>query len=500
MTRTVTQTAVVAAATAAISLPVALLAYLHAVSRKPIVKGLPHPVPAPIIGNLYDILSNYDYRYDVFTSWAKAHGPTWSISVGAIPRFPVVMTVDPAVVEYILKTNFENFVKGERLHRLLNPLLGDGIFATDGHQWKWQRKVSSHIFTGKNFREVVERVIHEDMEKLVKVLSVTADEKGEVDLHLYLHCLTMDTFGKIGFGIDLDALENPNNAPPFAKAFDTILPILNRRFSNPIYYLIEPLNGMARVLEENLKIVNDFVDVQIKAKRERQEGGKVKHRDLLDLYIEHDPDMTDKQLRDMLLNMMLAGRDTTAQALSWAFWVLSSRPDVVEKIRDEITAVLGDRLPAYDEINTLKYTNAVFFETLRLYPSVPGDFKVSVKADVLPGGIAIPPGTQMTWFPYAMGRMESLWGPDAMEFRPERWLDESGQLKRESQFKWAVFNAGPRVCLGQQMATVEGVMTLVALCHRFDFSRNKNTNVVPGSSLTLAMKHGLAMNVSHRSL
>ncbi|KAI8847581.1 cytochrome P450 [Chytridium lagenaria] len=99
-----------------------------------------------------------------------------------------------------------------------------------------------------------------------------------------------------------------------------------------------------------------------------------------------------------------------------------------------------------------------------------------------------------------MGRMESIWGPNATEFYPERWIDESGNLRRESQFKWPVFNAGPRVCLGQQMATVEAVMALAALCRKFKFVLLPHANVIPGASLTLSMQNGLAMKVEHLKL
>ncbi|KAJ3108980.1 hypothetical protein HDU97_009713 [Phlyctochytrium planicorne] len=504
------------AAAAAVSAPLALIAYMHSISRKPLVKA-PFPKPPPIVGALYDIISNYDNRWDVFTEWAEQHGPTWTIATIGFPRFPLVMTVDPAVVEYILKSNFDNYEKGERLHRLLEPLLGDGIFSTDGHQWKWQRKVSSHIFTGKTFRTVIEKVIHDDVTKLVEVLSKSADSNADIDLHLFLHCFTMDTFGQIGFGLQLNALEDPRNPPPFARSFDIVLGILNRRFSNPIFNITESLYGVTKVLKENMDVINQFVATRINEKRasiERNsptapDGGRLRrgesltglsegsHRDLLDLYLEYDPEMTDKQLRDMVLNMMLAGRDTTAQALSWTFWLLTSHPKVVEKIREEVSSLIGDRIPMFDEVNTLKYTNAVFFETLRLYPSVPGDFKTAIKDDVLPGGISIPAGTQVNWITFAMGRMENIWGPDAKEFKPERWLDENGNIKRENPFKWVVFNAGPRVCLGQQMATVEAVMAIAALVPKFNFKLAPDAKILHGSSLTLVMKNGLKMHVSH---
>ncbi|KAJ3206218.1 hypothetical protein HDU67_008305, partial [Dinochytrium kinnereticum] len=452
------------AAALAVAVPVSLVAYFHIKTRRPKVK-LPYPPPAPVMGSTYDVLFFIDQRFETFTAWAKKYGPTWTMAALTLSDFHIVMTVDPAVVEYILKTNFDNYVKGERLHSIFMPLLGDGIFSSDGHQWKWQRKVSSHIFTGRNFRDVVEKVIHEDIEKLVQALTNAADSGKKIDLHLYLHCFTMDTFGKIGFGQDLRSLNDPDNPPPFAKAFDAIIPVLNVRFPNPIWGWTEYLSGTKATLKKNFKIIDDFVYERVREKRERKGVEEGAHKDLLDLYMAYDAELTDVQLRDMIMNMMLAGRDTTAQALSWAFWLLSSRPEIVAKIREEVQTILGEsRLPTYDEVNSLKYVNAVFYETLRLYPSVPLDFKTSVKPDVLPGGIEIPANTEVNWFPYSMGRMEALWGPDANDFNPNRWLDPvTDTLRRESQFKWTAFNAGPRTCLGQQMATVEGVMTLVAL-------------------------------------
>ncbi|KAJ3110160.1 hypothetical protein HDU96_006865 [Phlyctochytrium bullatum] len=494
---TAAKIALAAAAASAASLA-GFVAYLHLISRKPLLKHVNYPSPPPpVLGSLAEILGDYDHRYDTMTRWANELGPTWTIAAGVVPRIPIIMTVDPAVVEYILKTNFENYEKGERIHRLLYPLLGDGIFTTDGQQWKWQRKVSSHIFSGRNFRDVVERSIHAGIDKLVAVLTTQAATSTPFDLHKYLHCLTMDTFGHVGLGMDLGVLDQPDTPPAFSRAFDQVLAILNRRFSNPWFTITELVGGQRAALARDMAVVNGFVEKRIREKREQvKEGGERegRHRDLLDLFIDHDPEITDKQLRDMVLNMFLAGRDTTAQALSWCYYILATRPDVVEKIREEVDQIVGDRIPSYDEVPTLKYTNAVFFETLRLHPSVPGDFKVSVRPDVLPGGIAIPAGTQVTWIPYAMGRMPALWGPDALEFRPERWIDDTGALRRESPFRWTAFNAGPRVCLGQQMATVTGVMVIAALTRRFGFKKAEGApDVRVGSSLTLVMKEGLVM-------
>ncbi|KAJ3103586.1 hypothetical protein HDU97_010006 [Phlyctochytrium planicorne] len=498
---TISGKTVAAVAVTAIAVPTAILAYFHQLTLRSRIKGLPHPPSPPILGNTYDILSKFDDRFELFTEWSRNHGPNLTVSVLSFEDIHVLITVDPAVIEHVLKTNFDNYVKGPRLNRCLNPLLGDGIFGTDGHQWKWQRKVSSHIFTGKNFRNIVEKVIHEELDNLIAFLDRQTPDK-EIDLHLILHCFTMDSFGQIGFSDRISSLRDPTNPPTFSRSFDELVPLLNFRFPNPIYTWTEWLFGGKKLVDHHVKVLDDYVYEKVKNKRERNaKGEKIEYKDLLDLFMEHDSDMTDLQLRDMVLNMILAGRDTTAQALSWAFWVLDTHPEIISKISQEVLSVLGEyRTPTYDEINQLKYTNAVFFEVLRLYPSVPIDVKVSLNADVLPGGIEIPANTEVNYAIYSMGRMESLWGPDCLEFKPERWIDANGNVKRESQYKWLAFNAGPRICLGQNMATVEAVMTLAALCPRFRFKVSPKANVVPGLSVTLSMKYGLPVSVEKNSV
>ncbi|KAJ3097892.1 hypothetical protein HDU96_000209 [Phlyctochytrium bullatum] len=422
--------------TAALAIPAAFIALLHINTRKPALKGLPYPKPRFLMGNMYEILSNLEGRLDTI-------------------------------------------------------------------MWKWQRKVSSHIFTGKNFRDVVEGVIFQEMDKFLSVLDGVADSGSVIDLHNLLHCLTMDSFGLIGFGQHLRTLDDPDHVPAFVKAFDEVIPILNVRFPNRMWPITERLLGTRKKINHGVKIIEEVVYEQIRRKREeRKQGGAAtagRHRDLIDLYMDYDEGMGDRQLRDMVLNMILAGRDTTAQALSWGFWLLASHPEVVAKMRDEIAEITSNELPSYDQVGSLKYVTAVFFETLRLYPSVPFNTKVAVKDDILPGGIHVRAGTKINWLPYCMGRMPQIWGPDAEEFRPARWFDESGNLKRESPFKWSAFNAGPRVCLGQQMATVEAVIALVGVVSRFDVVVEPGADVRPGLSVTLSMKNGLPASHTMRS-
>ncbi|RKO88952.1 cytochrome P450 [Blyttiomyces helicus] len=149
-----------------------------------------------------------------------------------------------------------------------------------------------------------------------------------------------------------------------------------------------------------------------------------------------------------LSHLHCPGRDTTAQALSWTFYMLAKNPAAEGRLVEEIMQTLGDvRAPTYDQVKTMRYSNAVFHETLRLYPSVPKESKQALADDVLPDGTIVDAGTYVLWIPYAMGRSRAIWGEDAKEYRPDRWLEEKDL--QPSSWEYPVFNGGPRICLGR---------------------------------------------------
>ncbi|KAJ3118683.1 hypothetical protein HDU96_010013 [Phlyctochytrium bullatum] len=457
------------------------LLHLYRITGRSRIRGVPQPPTVPFLGNFHTLLQNMHRRLDKNFEISMQYGPTWTATAPNFSNLHLLLTVDPAIVEHVLKHNFENYVKGRLFTYTMQPLLGDGIFNTDGEHWKWQRKVSSHIFTGRNFRDVIEKVVAEDLDRLIIALDHAAATSTPLDLQTYLHAFTLDSFGKIAFGISFNNLATPSNPPAFAVSFDAANVHLRRLLSMPFPGLVGVLSGTYRALQPHLDVIRGVAEGCVREKLERRQRGKAVEEkeeaarmDLLDLYLEAGVE-DEAQLRDMVLNMILAGRDTTAQALTWLFDELIDHPEVVSHIRAETREVLQGRTPGYDDLPKLKYTTAVFLESLRLHPSVPVEFKTSVKPDILPGGIHIPANTLVVWHPYSMGRQPDLWGSDAHLFRPTRWLilppeatdgfptsflDPRVQLRRESPFKFPVFNAGPRTCLGQQMATFEAVATV----------------------------------------
>ncbi|CAI0476168.1 unnamed protein product [Linum tenue] len=221
---------------------------------------------------------------------------------------------------------------------------------------------------------------------------------------------------------------------------------------------------------------------------------------------------SDKFLQRVTLNFIIAGRDTSSNALSWFFWLVIQNPVVEGKILAEICTVLmetrGELSPdwlddplGFEEVDRLMYLKAALSETLRLYPSVPEDSKHAAADDVLPTGDCVPAGSSVTYSIYSMGRMKFIWGDDCLEFKPERWMSSDGtKFEAKDAYKFAAFNAGPRICLGKDLAYLQmkSIAAAVLLRHRL--------TVVPGHrveqkmSLTLFMKYGLMVEVGPRDL
>jgi cytochrome P450 len=172
----------------------------------------------------------------------------------------------------------------------------------------------------------------------------------------------------------------------------------------------------------------------------------------------------------------------------------------VDKIRNEFETECGNVVPNINEISALKYTTAVVYEVMRLYPIVPVNTKTAVNDDILPGDIHIPKGARVSWNVYGMGRSESIWGPTAKHFDPTRWLEAGvGSLQKASPFKWPVFQAGPRTCLGQAMATGQIVTVLCCLVQRFEFGVREGLSMTyDASTPTLRMKGSLMMKFKNR--
>ncbi|CAO3600752.1 unnamed protein product [Absidia cylindrospora] len=470
--------------------------------------GTPYRKGYPLLGTLPNLIRGKATIHDFITkAFDNADATTISVSTLGLPHS--VQTIDPANVEHILKNNFENYAKGPKFNEATSDMLGHGIFNANGEQWKWQRKAASLIFNVRNFRDHFTDVFVDEMDIMCKIFDKAIDTNQIVDLHDMMFRFTLDSFVLLGFGVDIKAMTHDGKVP-FAASFDELQINAFENFVDPFVNMKVALKKIFKPWEAtpeyHLKVVNDFSQSVIDNRRKQLEAGE-EHKDLLSRFMnarnEHGQLLNDSELRDTILNFIIAGRDTTAQALSWTFYCLAQHPRVEEKLVKEIQEYITDEVEhdsttLYEKINAMSYSHAVFYEVLRLYPSVPGNQKYALNDDIWPDGTPIRKGDYVSWSPYSSARCEKVWGPDAKQFKPERWLMPDGSLRRENAGKWPAFHAGPRTCLGQNLATLEALVALSMLLRRYKFTMVPGQNVTYTVSLTLPMKEGFKVLIEQR--
>ncbi|KFK25188.1 hypothetical protein AALP_AA8G078400 [Arabis alpina] len=432
-----------------------------------------------------------------------------------------VITCDPRNIEHLLKTRFSIYPKGSFFRETTRDLLGDGIFNADEETWQRQRKTASVEFHSAKFRDLTSQSLHELVHNRLLPVLVTSEN---IDLQDILLRLTFDNVCMIAFGVDPGCLDPNLPEIPFAKAFEDATEATVLRFVMPTFVwkiLRFLVLGTEKKLKESIKCVDGFADEVIRTRKKELslETEIAKRSDLLTIFMglrdEIGENFSDKFLRDICVNFILAGRDTSSVALSWFFWILEKNPEVEERIMVEICKILEQRdhhgdtekmvdyEPVFrpEEIKKMEYLQAALSETLRLYPSVPVDHKEVLEDDVFPDGTKLKKGEKVIYAIYAMGRMESIWGKDCREFRPERWL-KNGRYMTESAYKFPAFNGGPRLCLGKDFAYYQMKYVAAAVIYRYRVRVDVKSGhkVEPKMALTMYMKHGLKVNMIKRSI
>lgn len=489
-----------------------------------ISRSLKGPRVWPLLGSLPGLIENFDRMHDWMADNLHACGGTYQTCIFAVPFLArkqglVTVTCDPKNLEHILKTRANNYPKGPTWHAVFHDLLGDGIFNSDGHTWLFQRKTAALEFTTRTLRQAMARWVTRSIEAgLVPILETAESQAHSVDMQDLMLRLTFDNICGLAFGLDPQtlALGLPEN--DFAAAFDRATEASLQRLVLPevLWRLKKWLRlGMEVSLSRSLMYIDKYLsDVIETRKRElmSQRSDVNPHDDLLSRFMKKKESYSDEFLQHVALNFILAGRDTSSVAMNWFFWMVTQHPRVEDLILHEICETLmetrGDDVAGwisepltFEEVDRLVYLKAALSETLRLYPSVPEDSKYVVADDVLPDGTFVPAGSSVTYSIYSAGRMGPTWGDDCLEFKPERWLSPDGKsFVSHDPFKFVAFNAGPRICLGKDLAYLQmkSVAAAVLLRHRLTVAPGHK--VQQKMSLTLFMKDGLKVIVHRRDL
>ncbi|KAF8718390.1 hypothetical protein HU200_025373 [Digitaria exilis] len=411
-----------------------------------------------------------------------------------------------------------------RVVSMMHDFLGGGIFNADGESWRAQRKVASHEFNTRSLRVFVARCVHDELHgRLLPLLRRRATASGaSLDLQDVLERFGFDNICRVAFdhdprqlsvdgdGDDAGTASNAGSSS-FADAFRdaSYLSVGRFRYAIPGFWKVKKaLNvGSERRLRESVATVHGFADRIIQSRREEMQRDGFEKHDLLSRFMaSHQGESSKEALRDVVTSFLLAGRESTSSALTWFFWLLSSRPVVQRRIRDEIAAVRarhprGDDVMGFDvdELREMHYVHAAITESMRLYPPVPANSLHVQADDVLPDGTAVKAGWSVGYNSYAMGRMVSVWGDDALEYRPERWLSpDDGTFQPGSPFRFVAFHAGPRLCLGKEMAYIQMKSVVASVLEDLDVVVDGAYRPRQLPSLTLRMAGGLPVTVKPR--
>lgn len=489
-----------------------------------ISRSLRGPRVWPLLGSLPGLIENFDRMHDWMSDNLRACGGTYQTCICAVPFLArkqglVTVTSDPRNLEHILKTRFDNYPKGPTWQAVFHDFLGSGIFNSDGDTWLFQRKTSALEFTTRTLRQAMARWVNRAIAcRLSPVLELAQSQAEPLDLQDLMLRLTFDNICGLAMGHEPKTLAPGLPENSFALAFDRATEASLQRFVFPeiIWRLKKWLRlglevSLSRSLVHMDKYLSDVIETR---KLELMNVNNKGHDDLVSRFMKRKEysSLSEKFLHHVALNFILAGRDTSAAAMSWFFWLVTQNPKVEEKIIREICTVLLETRGAdvakwvnepldFDEVDRLVYVKAALSETLRLYPSVPEDSKHVVSDDVLPDGTFVPAGSSVTYSIYSAGRMPSTWGEDCLEFKPERWLSDDGKkFIMHDQYKFVAFNAGPRICLGKDLAYLQMKSVAAAVLLRHRLAVVEGHKVEQKMSLTLFMKYGLKVNVHPRDL
>jgi cytochrome P450 len=449
------------------------------------------------ICNAY-LTSSWSKKFDNLCDWyahllKKSPGRTIHIHV-----LGNTITANPDNVEYMLKTRFENYPKGKSFSVILGDFLGRGIFNVDGELWRFQKKMASLELNRYSLRSYALEIVNDEIKS--RLLPLLSKKDGVLDLQDVFRRFSFDCICRFSFGLDSRCLELSLPMSEFAVSFDLASKLSAERAMtvSPLVWKIKRmLNlGSEKKLKKAISVINVLAQEVIRQKRK---VGFSTHKDLLSRFMSFVND--EIYLRDIIISFLLAGRDTVASALTSFFWLLANHPDVGSALRQEADRVIGENreLTSFEQLRELHYFQAAVYESMRLYPPIQFDSKFCQEDDVLPDGTFVRKGTRVTYHPYAMGRVEEIWGSDCLEFKPERWLKD-GVFFPENPFKYPVFQAGLRVCLGKEMALVELKTVALSLLRRFHIdlaTPSRSPRFSPG--LTASFSGGLPVLVRERS-
>lgn len=409
---------------------------------------------------------------------------------GDVVRMPVVidmyLVTHPDHVKHLLQDNHLNYTKGFN-YRRMEPFLGRGLLTAEGDEHLRNRRLAQPAFHRQRIAGFAD-LMARHTEKMLGQWQPGAS----LDVHHEMMKLTLSVVGDALFSSDVST-----RADEVGQALSDVLEITNLRFESifvPPKFFPTPQNlRFHRALEVLDALVAEIVAARRAAPTEEKHDLLAM---LMEAKFEDGGGMSDKQLRDEVMTMVLAGHETTANALTWAFYLLSTHPEVERKLAHEVATALQGKAPTLADLPKLPYTKQVMEEAMRLYPPAWAIGRQTIEDDEI-GGYRIPKKTDVMLMPFITHRDPRFWdNPEG--FDPDRFLPENAAKRHK--FAYFPFAAGPRMCIGSAFAMMEMQLVLAMVVQKFRVDLVPGQVVVPEPRVTLRPKDGLLVTLKPRSL
>lgn len=440
---------------------------------------IPGPKGSWLMGNLPDIQRD---RLNFMVELVR-YGPVARFRAG--PK-SFIQVSSPEGVQHVLVSNSANYDKQASSFAPLRDLIGEGLLLSDGELWRKQRRLMQPVFHTRHVQTFADMMGEETAQVLERWGQVAASGEA-LNIQQEMMRLTLSIITRALFNQRIG-----DESGSIGADLTTLLEDSIYRFDHPFYPPRNIPTPRNRRYQQAKARVYAVIDGLVETRR----STVGEHSDLLDLLMlaqdeETGQGMSNEQLRYELVTLFIAGHETTALLLSWAFYLLAQHPAAYSRLQEEAEQVLGGRMPALADLPSLKYTRMVMDETMRLYPPAWLTNRRAIEADEVEG-YAIPAGAELTISPYATHHDPALWS-DPFQFDPERFTPERSAGRH--RYAYFPFGAGPRVCIGNNFALTEAQLILAAAAQRYRLELVPGKPVEMEALITLRPKDGPWMTV-----
>jgi cytochrome P450 len=406
----------------------------------------------------------------VLAKYNESHGDTFRFYLGGIKE--AIVTIDPAVIQHVLKTNAENYHKSEIQVKRMGHFLGKGLLTTEGEPWRTQRRLIQKGFDRKQL-DALSAIMQDSLAESMRDFDKQVSE-GPVDIYPQLMKITFAMVARSLFGARLqeEDIELVSHTICTVQEFivrQTLQPYLNPWFA---------ASGELRRHEEM---------------RASADAGQDLLQTLMDARYTDGEGMPDELILSESMQLLVAGHETSSNALSWLLYLLSSRPDCLDRVRREFDAVLGDGPLSHGDVPKFEYATQVIQEVLRLYPPFWMIDREAV-ADDRVGDVVIPKGSMVIVYVYGAHHAARYWA-DPEAFDTGRFFKGSEKLRTPGTY--LPFGAGPRGCIGGNYAMLQILMILSDLLRKYDFQLTPGQAIEARPMVILRPKHGIRMSFHH---